>query len=125
MVGTIQDGTMPLSRITVASMADIGYEVNMSAADAYKPTVASTLVSRASSSVVSTTTSNSQSTATTATRNLAPIATLFNNRQPDRHVPGGIVSKSATSTTCLTSFSSKVAPWSSAVDELLTKNWWG
>jgi hypothetical protein len=125
MVGTIQDGTMPLSRITVASMADIGYEVDMNAADTYEPTIVSSLVSRASSSVVATTTSNSQSTTTTAARNITSIATLFNKQQADRHLPSGITPKSATSAASLISLSSKGTQWSTAVDELLTKNWWG
>lgn len=127
MVGTIQDGGMPLSRITVASMADIGYEVNIDAADTYTPTVASSFVNRTSSSVVSTTTSNTntQSTTTTATRNTTSIATqLINQQQPGRQSPGGIASKSATLATSLVSVNLKRTEWSTAVDEVFTKNWW-
>ena len=35
MTGFINSGTNPLSRITVASMADLGYEVNLSQSDAF------------------------------------------------------------------------------------------
>ena len=38
MTGWLNSGiTNPLSRITVASMADLGYQVNMNAADSYTP----------------------------------------------------------------------------------------
>lgn len=50
MTGWYNSGqTNPISRITVASMADLGYVVNMAAADAYTP---SSSVSTTSSSVV-------------------------------------------------------------------------
>ena|GEM_PF-6407301 len=39
MTGWLNSGTNPLSRITAASLADLGYEVNLAAADSYnKPT---------------------------------------------------------------------------------------
>lgn len=37
MTGWINSGSNPISRVTVASMADLGYTVNMSAADLYTP----------------------------------------------------------------------------------------
>src|SRR5262249_31094748 len=37
MTGYLNNGTNPLSRVTVASLADLGYQVNMNAADAYTP----------------------------------------------------------------------------------------
>jgi len=37
MTGFVDDGANPISRVTVGSLADIGYVVDMSAADAYAP----------------------------------------------------------------------------------------
>ncbi len=37
MTGYLNSGTNPLSRVTVASLADLGYQVNLAAADAYTP----------------------------------------------------------------------------------------
>jgi hypothetical protein len=37
MTGFVDDGANPISRVTVGSLADIGYLVDMSAADAYAP----------------------------------------------------------------------------------------
>jgi len=37
MTGWLNSGTNPLSRITVASLADLGYVVDMGAADDYSP----------------------------------------------------------------------------------------
>jgi len=37
MTGWINSGSNPISRVTVASMADLGYTVNMNAADAFAP----------------------------------------------------------------------------------------
>lgn len=37
MTGYLNNGVNPLSRVTVASLADLGYQVNMAAADAYTP----------------------------------------------------------------------------------------
>jgi hypothetical protein len=37
MTGYLDGGVNPLSRVTVASMADLGYQVNLNAADAYTP----------------------------------------------------------------------------------------
>jgi len=46
MTGYINSGSNPLSRITVASLADLGYSVNMAAANAYtRPSGTSTVMS--------------------------------------------------------------------------------
>src|SRR5262245_48627593 len=37
MTGYLNNGVNPLSRVTIASLADLGYQVNMAAADAYTP----------------------------------------------------------------------------------------
>src|SRR5205814_4913622 len=38
MTGWVGPGTaLPLSRVTIASLADLGYQVNLNAADAYAP----------------------------------------------------------------------------------------
>ena len=36
MTGFIEQGEMPLSRMTIASLQDLGYEVNLDAANAYQ-----------------------------------------------------------------------------------------
>jgi hypothetical protein len=43
MTGWIDAGTNPLSRVTIGSLEDLGYQVNMSAADAYTLPVAAAL----------------------------------------------------------------------------------
>jgi hypothetical protein len=43
MTGYLNNGSNPLSRITVASLADIGYQVDISRADAYSPPAGSLL----------------------------------------------------------------------------------
>lgn len=40
MTGRAEQSDMPLSRLTVASLRDLGYEVNMDAADPYSLTAA-------------------------------------------------------------------------------------
>jgi hypothetical protein len=37
MTGYLNSGTNPLSRVTVASLADLGYQVDPNAADAFTP----------------------------------------------------------------------------------------
>jgi hypothetical protein len=37
MTGWVNSGSMPISRITVGSLADMGYQVNYAAADVYTP----------------------------------------------------------------------------------------
>lgn len=54
MTGYLSGGPNPLSRITVASLADLGYTVNMAAADAYTPP-ASALAAVAAPGTTSTT----------------------------------------------------------------------
>lgn len=50
MTGWYNSGqTNPISRITVASLADLGYEVNMDAAESYTVTTSSVAASTASS----------------------------------------------------------------------------
>ncbi|WP_435018073.1 pre-peptidase C-terminal domain-containing protein [Tundrisphaera sp. TA3] len=48
MTGYISAASNPISRITVASLADIGYTVNMAAADSYTPTSSAIQVVQAS-----------------------------------------------------------------------------
>lgn len=51
MTGYINSGTNPLSKITIASMADLGYQVNMAAAETYtKPTASLSSSTTASTS---------------------------------------------------------------------------
>jgi hypothetical protein len=45
MTGYLNGGTNPLSRVTVAALADMGYTVNLAAADAYTPPAGAALVS--------------------------------------------------------------------------------
>lgn len=66
MVGTIHSGGMALRTVTVASMADLGYTVNMAAAEPYTPTVTNSSRSRTTS------TSSGISTATTNTYPTSP-----------------------------------------------------
>lgn len=62
MTGWYNSGqTNPLSRITIASLADLGYQVNMSAADNYTTSTRSTLATRSSSSSSSSTSMSLQS----------------------------------------------------------------
>jgi len=50
MTGFVGPGSsMPISRVTVGSLADIGYSVNMSAADAFTPPNAATSLAAATS----------------------------------------------------------------------------
>jgi len=44
MTGYINPGSNPLSRVTIASMADLGYRVNLNAADAYTPPAGGAIV---------------------------------------------------------------------------------
>jgi hypothetical protein len=50
MTGWIDSGSNPISRITVASLADLGYTVNVSAADSYTPPGGATVSSSAAGS---------------------------------------------------------------------------
>jgi hypothetical protein len=53
MTGTLNSGTNPISRITIASLADLGYSVNNAAADPYvKPVGGSTLIAQPSNGSV-------------------------------------------------------------------------
>ena len=75
MTGYIGPGSnLPLSRITVASLADLGYVVNMNAASAYTPPTSSsrTVSSTSSSSGSSARTSASSSTASDGTADSCP-----------------------------------------------------
>lgn len=51
MTGYINDGVNPLSRVTAASMADLGYEVNMAAADTFMRSGSISTASSSTSSV--------------------------------------------------------------------------
>lgn len=75
--------TMPLSRITVGSLADIGYTVNMAAADAYSPTAAL-------ASSVTTTSTSSSNTSRIQTLHAALSQSLSDNLRELRRRQGVI-----------------------------------
>ncbi|MCY2990686.1 MAG: hypothetical protein NTY19_22830, partial [Planctomycetota bacterium] len=90
MVGYIQPSGMPLSSITVASMADIGYQVNMAAAEPYRPTgVTSSIVAPSTSSVSSGGTSLSSPTTWLPTGSAGDPAPVATGREHHRHAPAG------------------------------------
>ena len=122
MVGYIQQGgDMALSRITVAAMADIGYEVNLAAADSYSPVAASSsLASLASSAIGSTGSSVSTSGARPAAPTTVP-GTVAVAPGPNWHHGGPGAWGSDSRPTSRTSFgSSRWQEWSAAVDDVFT-----
>ncbi len=54
MTGLVSPSTMPISRVTVGSLADIGYTVNMAAADTFTPFSSASMLSPVTSSATST-----------------------------------------------------------------------
>jgi len=126
MVGYIQDGDMPLSSITVAAMADIGYEVNLAAADDYSPLAASSsLASVASSAAGFTGSSVSTSGGGAAAPTTVPgtvAATPVPNRHHEALRPWGSDSRTASRPSFA---SSRWQAWSAAVDDVfaMTPGW--
>lgn len=119
MVGYIQDGDMPLSSITVAAMADLGYEVNLAAADDYSPLAASSWLASAASSATGSTGSSvpaSGGGATTPTRVPGTVAVAPGpSWQHNAPRPWGSDSR----TTSGYSFaSSRWQAWPTAVDDV-------
>jgi hypothetical protein len=75
MTGWVGPGSrMPISRITVASLADLGYSVNMAAADSFTPAIA------ASGSLLASTTTSS-SGGSTGVQSAAIAPTLLNDAE--------------------------------------------
>jgi hypothetical protein len=106
--------TMPISRVTVGSLADIGYTVNMAAADVFTPFGSVSLLSPTSTSVTTTATTSlrqevhHQQHAVSAAHDSA-IAGLFTPSELPRSLPSG--------------FRDLHQPgWDAAVDGLLATN---
>jgi len=116
MVGYAQSGGMPLSRITVAAMADLGYQVNMAAADPYLPPAAS------SASVVGTWAGNSSSvavsTSTEAEAGAIPEAVADGDSDGWAYEPATAERKSEPCRSPRTSSRSPWLDWSTAVDDI-------
>ena len=128
MVGYIQSGGMPLSSITVASMADIGYQVNMAAADPYTPTgVASSIAAASASSVSSGATSLASSSTWLPTNSVGetlPEATGGEHHRRDPTADGGTASAGSTSTNQIAVGTRRHA-WSATVDRVFQDTgWW-
>ncbi len=126
MVGYIQDGDMPLSSITVAAMADLGYEVNLAAADAYSPLAASSSLASAASSASGSTGSSvwtSGGGATTPTRVPGTVAVAPGpSWQHYAPRPWGSDSRTISGHSFA---SSRWQAWSAAVDDVfsMTPGW--
>jgi hypothetical protein len=74
MTGYINAGANPMSRVTIASLADLGYTVNFAAADLYSPPGGSSRVAAAAASSTSTTTNLAGSGAINPNGNRSPQA---------------------------------------------------
>ena len=109
--------TMPLSRVSVGSLADLGYSVNMAAADPFTP----------SASLLSTTTSSTTSSSTASLRETvrrderpasaahdAALASLVHGSEPALNSP---VLRHALSSSVQ---GHQDSAWEDAVDHLLT-----
>lgn len=122
MTGWIGPGSnMPISRITVASLADLGYSVNIAAADPYTPPGVSSLASVGVSSG-SLTSSNAAQFAETHIHVVAPPHMVASNHGVFTLLASTIPASQQREATKVTQSASAVdqlfAGWSSLADEL-------
>jgi len=126
MVGYIHDGDMPLSSITVAAMADLGYEVNLAAADAYSPLAASSSLASAASSATDSTGSSVSPSGGGATTPMTVPVTVAAPPGPNWHHDASWPWGSDARTTGRHSLpSSRWQAWAAAVDDVfsMTPGW--
>jgi len=126
MVGYIHDGDMPLSSITVAAMADLGYEVNLAAADAYSPLAASSSLASAASSAADSTGSSVSPSGGGATTPMTVPVTVAAPPGPNWHHDASWPWGSDARTTGRHSLPScRWQAWAAAVDDVfsMTPGW--
>lgn len=124
MVGYAQSGGMPLSRITVAAMADLGYQVTLAAADPYPPSAAS---SPLASSANASGTWNTPAAPKSASPDAGAVAATGVATEASDSVPWATDSATAEGDTepCRLPKAlpgSRWHAWSAAVDDLFARN---